>query len=997
MLFSIIVSAQTVTHRVSGTVTSTNSVSGQLGARVSVVGAKQMTMTDEKGEYSFEVPSADVTLVVTAPGCEQQTIALRGRDRLDIHLLSTAQESVDKMNLAGKSLTVRQNGDPGSSTNIFIRGMHSINLSSQPLYVVDGVIWQMQEDAPSCIDGYATNPLNLIDADDIESVEVSHNGTAIWGAKAAAGVVYITTKRAEDMATQIEANISMGLQQKFSTIPMMSASDYKRYASDVVSGLDKGVASRLLFMNDDASRVSYYDTHNSTDWMSLVNKNAMLQNYGINVSGGDEKALYRFSLGYAQNDGNIDGSTFNRLNVRFNSDIFLTNRFQILSDIYYANTNTHVPANGISDVYSPYYLALAKSPLYAPYQRNSIGELTNRLSDVDELNVTNPVAIVGDQLPQSAKQRFAISLRPQYSFADNLKLSALLAFHWDKENQDRFTPDVGVTDMPLVNANGEQYATGLNEVQNLMSRQTTLSADVRLDWNILSLWHHSLKTTYGMRFYNDSFKYTAGKGYNTGSDFMKALSNTNSSLRWIYGDSYTTRDLAWYLQGDYSYLQRYGVSASASMQASSRYGSNAGGISLAGTDWMPTANVEFYWKASSERFLQSMKGIDARLRIGWNLSGNDRLPLNAGRSYLVSSAFAQNAIGNVIGSIGNDRLKWETTNDLHAGIDMSFFNHRWNLSIDVYHSVTSDLLSRHSMVEETGLAYYWSNGGKLKNDGLTLSTHVRIIEKKDWRFTADAAVSHYRNKVTSLPDGQFHTDMFGAQILTAVNEPVGVFYGYQTAGVYATAAEASADGLAVENANGSLTAFSAGDMRFVDNHRDGVINDLDRVVIGDPNPDVYGSFNMSLTWRRLTLTPLFTFSVGNDIYNALRADLENGSSLHNQTTAMNSRWTADGQITDIPRAVYGDPIGNSRFSDRWIEDGSYLKCKSIMLSYDIPFKSSMLQNIRVWTSVNNVFTVTRYLGADPETAVSSSVLSQGIDAGLTPQSRSFVIGIKVNL
>lgn len=997
LVFSMMVMAQTTSLKVTGVVTSTNSKSGQTGARISVVGEKQVAMTDEKGIFNIEVPSSDACLVVTAPDCEQQTVYLKGRSNISIHLLSAAQEPVDKMNFAGEALSIRQNGEPGSETNLFINGLHSINISSQPLYVVDGVVWQMQEDAATCIDGYTSNPLNLIDADDIEHIEVSKNGSAIWGAKAAAGVVYITTKRASNMATKIEANISMGMLQKFSSLPMMDASEYKRYATDIVSGLDKSVSSRLLFMNDDKSRLSYFDTHNATDWMSLINKNAMLQNYGINVAGGDEKALYRFSLGYAQNDGNIKGSTFNRLNVRFNSDIFLTSKLSVSSDIYYANTNSRVPVSGISDIFSPYYLALAKSPLYSPYQRNALGELTNRVSDVDELNITNPIAIIGDLLPQTNKQRFSISLKPRYVFTDRFSLIALLAFNWDKENQDRFTPDAGVTNMPLLNTNGEQYAVGLNEVQNLMARQNTLSADLHFDWTMIESWKHSLKTLGGVRLYNDTYKYTAGKGYNTGSDFMKALSNTNSSLRWILGDSYTARDLAWYLQSDYSFMQRYGLNVSAALQASSRYGKNTDGLSLAGASWMPTAQTEAYWNISSESFMQNLKSVDAKLKAGWSLTGNDRLPINASRTYQVSSALSQNAIGNVIANIGNDKLKWESTNEIYAGLDLSLFNKRWDLVFDVYRSTTSNLISRHSMAEESGLTYYWANGGKMQNTGFNLSTQVRIIEGKDMKLSAGAMVAHYKNEITELPSGSFHTDILGAQVLTAVGQPVGVFYGYQTNGVYSKAEDATAAGLGVENANGSITPFGAGDMIFVDNKKDGVINDLDRVVIGNPNPDFYGSFNFNFTWKQLTITPLFSFSVGGDIYNALRADLESGSSLHNQTKAALNRWTADGQTTLFPRATYGDPMGNSRFSDRWIEDGSYLRFKSVMVSYDIPFKSSMLQNIKVWASVNNVFTLTKYLGADPETAISTSVLSQGIDGGVTPQSRSFVVGVKVNL
>lgn len=986
---------------VSGVITSSHNIAGQPGARISIVGHQQTAMTDENGRFSLEVPSTDVCLVITAPGCEEQKIFLRGRDVLNLQLLAAEGEPVRTLSvtpLQGEALTTLQSGEPAAATNILVRGVNSLNLTTQPLYIVDGVVWQMEEDAETTIGGFHSNPLSLIDPADIEKVEVIRHGAAVWAAKASGGIVRITTKRAHDMVTRIEANISMGLLQKFTSMPMMSAADYKLYATDVMRGMDKTDVAHLFFTNDDPSRLSYYDTHNATDWLSAVNRNAMVQNYGINVAGGDERALYRFSLGYAQNDCNIKGASFNRLNVRFNSDINLSKRFTTASDIYYAQSNNHTPVSGIDANYSPYYLALAKSPLYGPYQHNTLGEVTNRTCDVDELNVSNPIVLIGDGLPKVTKHRFAVSLKPRYQFTDNFSLEALLAYHWDKENQDMFMPDGGIADQALLNSQGEIYATGLNEVRNLMARHSTISANVFANYDILTGWKHQLNVKVGGRIYHSMYKYTGGRGYNTGSDFMKALSNTNSNLRWIIGDNYTDRDVAWYATADYSYLQRYGVNAAFAVQASSRYGNNAdGGFSIAGTQWMPTAHIEAYWNLSAERFMAGLKGVDAKVRLGWEQTGNDQLPINASRTYLHSSALSQNAVGNVIANIGNTQLKWETTRRVNAGLDLAFFGGRWDLTFDYYNGTTSDLISHRSLAQETGLAYYWANGGEMKNSGFEFSTTARIIDTRNWKFSASASLGHYTNEITALPEGSFTTDFCGARLLTEVGRPAGVFYGFQTAGVLSTASEASAAGLGIVAANGDVLPFQAGDVHFVDQNGDHIINDLDRVVIGDATPDLYGSFGLNLEWRHFSIAPLFSFVCGGDIYNALRADLESGSTMHNQTTAMLSRWTADGQQTTMPRASYGDPMGNARFSDRWIEDGSYLRMKSLTVAYDIPFRTAMLQNIRIWASVDNVFTLTRYLGADPEMAYSGSLFARGIDAGRIPQTRSFLFGVKVNL
>jgi len=210
-------------------------------------------------------------------------------------------------------------------------------------------------------------------------------------------------------------------------------------------------------------------------------------------------------------------------------------------------------------------------------------------------------------------------------------------------------------------------------------------------------------------------------------------------------------------------------------------------------------------------------------------------------------------------------------------------------------------------------------------------------------------------------------------------------------------AEAKADGKVFLDNTGRAIAFQAGDMKFQDTNGDGIISDDDRVVIGNPNPDIYGNFRSHLNWKRFTLDMAFTYSIGNDIYNYERSILESGKYFYNQTSAMNSRWTTEGQVTDMPRLSYQDPHGNSRFSDRWIEDGSYLKFSNVTLSYAIPINSTFLQGITVWGAINNVFTITKYLGSDPDCTASGNALYQGIDRGLLGKSRSFAMGVKVNL
>jgi len=258
------------------------------------------------------------------------------------------------------------------------------------------------------------------------------------------------------------------------------------------------------------------------------------------------------------------------------------------------------------------------------------------------------------------------------------------------------------------------------------------------------------------------------------------------------------------------------------------------------------------------------------------------------------------------------------------------------------------------------------------------------------------SVGHYKNEITALPDGDYLTPILGGMVMTAVGHPAGLFYGYKTNGVFASSEEAQQSGLRKLNNNGTLTPYGAGDVIFVDNG-DKVIDYRDMQIIGDPNPDFYGTVSSRWKVKKLTIDALFTYSYGNDVYNFLRSQLESGSNFYNQTVAMTNRWTTEGQKTNMPRAVYHDPMGNNVFSDRWIEDGSYFRLKTLTVSYGIPLNSIFIQGITVWASADNLFTLTKYLGSDPEFSMNNGVLFQGIDAGLMPQSRSFFLGVKINL
>ena len=722
-------------YKVKGRIIDAVTKKGFAGARVTTPNLNVSAMTDENGNYEIGLPDLSVALYVEAPGYSRQVVPVKGRNEVNVSLftvsghayyddgmsVSDGEAVVDGFTSGTLSMTddmtsllngqlraISHSGDPGSSSSFFIRGYNSVNLSAQPLFVVDGVIWQMQDQVASAVDNYYNNPLTLLDPSDIEKVTILKNGSAVWGAKGANGVVLIDTKRAREMATQIEANISMGFQTPFGSMPLMGAAAYRRYATDIMSGMDRDEVEGFQFTNDDPTRSFYRAVHNDTKWTDEINKTSFIQNYGISVAGGDDIALYRFSLGYAKNDGNIDGTSFNRLNVRFNSDIKLTEDFKIQTDISYAQTGRRTAFEGLDGMRSPYFLSLVKSPLYAPWQYNDNGTFSGRLTDVDELNIGNPLALTGEDVPELDKYRFNLNLRPSYQITDRLEVAALFGISYDKENENLFIPDYGVSNEPLYTDRGEIYETALNEVRNFMARQTSMSVDGYLAWQILKDWRHDLNARIGGRFYNTYYRYTMGQGYNTGSDYMTALSNTNSDLRTLTGYEYTDRNAAWYFNADYAYRHRYFFNVG----MSSRFGREAGGLDLCGVSWGYFPSVSGAWLVSSEKFMRNVDFINnLKVRVAYTMSGNDNLPLFANRSYFTSTSFVKDATGLVLANIGNEKLKWETTARTNIGLDFSMFSNRLAVNADVFFSRTKDLVTRRPLNDEAGLEYFWDNDG----------------------------------------------------------------------------------------------------------------------------------------------------------------------------------------------------------------------------------------------------------------------------------------------
>ena len=1042
LLVSMTMAAQENSKTVTGQVVDAATKKPLVGVIVAAYdNDKYSAMTDEEGRYTLKVPDYVSSVQMRIDGYNFQQCAIadgvangylyneaftefykRKTDAIQSSEASgfdnTAEVSIDPFiaqRLGADVRSVARGGNVGLGNTLLMAGINSLNSNVQPLVVVDDVIMDMEYNRSTLHDGYFNNMLANLNVNDIESVQMLKNGTAIYGAKGANGVILIKTKRNKSMATKIDVTIN-GRYELIPRLPkMMGAEDYRLYATELLANKTLSLG-QMKFLNNDPTYFYYNQYHNNTDWTDQVYKNAFSQNYGINVQGGDDIASYNLSVGYSLANSTLKKNDYSRFNMRLNTDINIAKGLDVRFDASYSDVDRSLfddgaPSSVLSGVItSPGFIALAKSPFLSPYAYDNAGNPSHYLAEADDYlegmfqgrgRLANPASILefgdGNNRNSLGNRLIVFAITPKYEFNKHLTLSEHFALSLVNTNENYYLPIQGT---PTFIVDGLDETSVLNNlVMSQASSLTAIQSDTRLAWKN-QFGAHQLGIMGGLRYLNSAYKLTSQSGYNTPNDKAPKM-NSSLSFKDTGGANDKTSDIIWYALGNYNYAQRYYLNAGISAHASSRFGTEADGLKMAGVVWGLFPSVEGSWVISNEEWFSSLKPVNyLRLNVGFDMTGNDDIDYTASRSYFVSRRMLNSsATGIVIGNIGNTELKWESTSRITAGIEGNFFNNRLNLRFNFFKSWTSNLLSLQQLAWASGLDANWSNDGKLENTGFDVHAAVKVLNLKDFRWEVGASVGHYKNKVTALPDNDrtFETDLYGATIQTKVGQPVGLFYGYETNGVYSTTDAANADAKYLVKDNGDKVFFKAGDMNFVDRDGNHVIDANDRTVIGDPNPDIYGNIHTTASWKNLTLTAVFNYSLGNDIFNYQRMLLEGGTYFLNQTTAMKSRWTTEGQQTAYPRAEYNDPMGNSRFSDRWIEDGSYLRMSNLTLSYYLPIQSTYLQGITIFGNVTNLFTITKYLGSDPDCAIAGSILTQGIDRGLLGQGRSFSLGVNINL
>ena len=946
----------------------------------------------------------------------EQTAAVQKIDLTEIVETSpvTSVEEALQGQIAG--LDINLGGDPGARSSIRIRGTSSLSASNEPLIVIDGV--------PQDIDisedfNFATANeedfgalLNIAPAN-IESIEVMKDAsaTAIYGTKGANGVLLINTKKGAMGKTKFSFSSKFTMKKEPESIPLLNGSQYVAMIQDAIwnAANAKGIGKAsneldLLFNSAELNydpNYRYYDEYNvNTDWLEAVKQDAIVTDNNFSMTGGGEKAVYKLNLGYYDEQGTTKGTGVQRLSAGMKITYSFSDRLRVHTDFSFTNTNKD--ANAVSDARS---VAMKKMPNLSPYWIDDVTKQSTGVYFTPESDFQggysgnyNPVAMVNESYNKTSQRQEKMTIKLDYEFPFNLRYEGWVSMNMSTTKNKKFLP---------------QEATGVLWTSSNANRSTDATSDAfslqtenKLIYNNTFAEVHKLIATALVKTSDSqSFSYTSSTYGNASPNLsdpvvgsVVASSGSGNSER---------RSIMFIGQAVYSYDNRYVLRATLNREGNSTMGKDKrwGTFPAFGVAW--NAEQEHFWSESVKKWLNT-----AKIRIGYGWSGTSPSGASIYLGAYKSLGQYMNMSAIVPDRMQLDNLKWETTREADFGIDLRLFN-KLNFTLDYYDKETSDMLLKDMRIPaSTGFASVkYMNSGKMSNKGIELRMDYEIFRNKDWTVSVNANVSRNVNKVKELPaNWSYENYTFGNgnyALRIVENAPVGSFYGYRYLGVYQNTEETYArdangnimtdwQGKTITMKNGTEQVYP-GDARYEDINHDGVINENDIVYLGNANPKFFGGGGFQVRWKQLTLTTFFYGRYGQKVINGARISLENMRGTANQSTAVLHRWRSEGDQTDIPRALYGMGY-NYLGSDRFVEDASFIRLKTLSLSYNLPktwLKNLGITRLNVFATGYDLFTWTSYKGQDPEVTMPSPT-SLVKDNATTPVSKRFAFGINLD-
>ncbi|WP_282056911.1 SusC/RagA family TonB-linked outer membrane protein [Maribacter luteus] len=999
---------------VSGTV----SDSGNMpipGVNVIVKNTTKGTATDFDGVFALNDVPINSTLVFSYLGFQsQEVIVTRDNQTINVTLTEDAEaleevvvigygtqkvskisgavstvkrENLEKLNairaddaLQGQAsgVNVIGAGSPGSKPTVLIRGIPSYT-GTDPLVVIDGVTQSLDD-------------LNSLNTSDIESINVLKDAalSAIYGVKGGNGVIVVKTKSGKrNTKTTFSLNSSYGLQQVINKIDVLNASQYAAILNEASANAGEGI----IF-----SDISGYGK--GTDWQEEVFKTAPITTHNLSASGGSDITSYFVSIGYMSQEGIVGGgdkSYFDRVNLTGNFDTDLSEKLKLISNTSYSNIKgSSIAENSITGVLSN---ALNMDPTVPVYDEDGNFGVSETITQ----EIVNPVALIDNTYNKSNTNKLTGKLELQYDLLDNLKFTSRFGYTYVDVYSKNFYPLV-------------YYGTGHNS--------TTANADLSAittidDGNETDLYSNRVSES-RTNYFNFTYEMFANYNFNIGDDHafetvlgMAIGKNTGDNITasaedipfnsWNYADvsastdsesdtssswQYETRNISYFTRINYDFMNRYLLSFTGRIDGSTNFGKNNK------FGFFPSASLG--WLVSEEEFFNPGVVTYFKLRGSYGTVGND----NIDTQYSTISTFPSYTFGDEIASgstletIPNEDVSWENQIQYNIGFDTRLFDNKLSITADYFNKTVDDLLFDPTLSLYLGSPEYpTTNIGKTSSYGIDASIGYNSEFGDNLKLSTNVSFTTSVNEVKEINNGNKYLPGSGYGIpyttITRFEEGYspGYFFGYKTNGIFQNQSEI--------DAHATQDGAVPGDIRFVDVNGDGEIDDDDRTEIGDPFPDFTVGWNLALDYKNFDFNVFTYASVGNDIYRAYERNLN----YTNRFASVLDRWTGEGTSYSEPRVTFSDDNNNTRASDRYIEDGSFIKIKNIQLGYKLPeevVKKNGFDQIRIYGQVKNAFVFTDYSGYDPEISNGDdSVLDTGVDRGTYPQPRVWTLGINV--
>jgi TonB-linked SusC/RagA family outer membrane protein len=892
----------------------------------------------------------------------------------------------------------RNSGMPGEGSYFNLRGIRTLTGDNAPLVVINGVPYMPDKTSSELIGGFTRDIFQFYHLQDIQNITVLKGAeAAMYGSMGSNGVILIETEGAasNDMETRVSYYGSFGVNWNEKRMPLMGVEDYKHYLADVgmtISSDPQNFYKDFPFMQNPNDPRYNYLYNNNTDWQNEIYRNSIATDHLFRVEGGDNIAKYDLSLGYYRENGLMDNTSMERFHTLLNGNVLVSQKVNIFATLGLAYLNGHYQMQGMDIATNPILAAYGRSPMLSPYDKDRdgntlstyaphyYGRSTNR-----SYSVSNPLAIINTLNAKNRQYDLNMRAGLHYNPFRELTLTGTIGMFYNYNNEHVFIP--GQSDPTIVPVS-DTYGLRENAVSEgdveMLEMFVNLNANYKKTFNYV----HQLNAIAGWQMLTSKYEYDAGNGRNTGNDFYQTLGSTNSIGRYFSGYTTNWNWMNYYAHADYTYNNMLQASVNMAIDAASSTGTDVSrfyvypsvGVTLLGKGWKLFQNADW------------MNKLNVRAEYG--LTGNTRFSSTMGGFYYSTAPYMQ--LSTIVRSnIPNTSLKPERNALLNVGLDLSVLRDRLSMSVDYYNNQISDMITAMPTTSVHGSGMYYANVGKMENKGVEFSLQASLLRTRNFEWIVGGNIAKSTAKLKALGgekqvilDGNYN----GMQLVNRVGESPYQFYGYQADGVFSTQAEA--DEAALVNRTGR--SYSAGDVRFVDQNGDHRIDDKDRVLLGSASPDYFGGFYTQLKYKGLALSAEFSYSKGNMAYNAVRQQLESMSTTNNQSLSVLNRWTVDGQKTDVPRARWKDPVGNSYFSSRWIEDASYLRLKNVTLSYT--FSKTVWNFFRsgtLYVTGENLLTFTDYLGMDPEFSSSYSENVQGLDYGKLMQPKTVKVGVNL--